>query len=146
MENKQQEFLIYSLDDLQVFAVNLAMELQGGEVIALQGELGAGKTTLTKYLAAALGVSQEVTSPTFAIERQYATNQSFKLHHFDWYRLEAPKDIKNLGVEEIFGNPKAVCIVEWPQRGSKLLPSDTMWIYIDYVDTQTRKITLHRRS
>ena len=129
-----------------MFADKLAIELQGGEVIALQGELGAGKTTLVKFLAAALGVNQEVSSPTFALERQYATNQSFKLHHFDWYRLETAKAVKDLGVQELFSQPNAVCVVEWPQRGSKLLPSDTMWIYIDYVDTQTRKITFHRRS
>ena len=146
MQNRQEEILIHSLEDLQVFADKLAMELQGGEVIALQGELGAGKTTLVKFLAAALGVNQEVSSPTFALERQYATNQSFKLHHFDWYRLETAKAVKDLGVQELFSQPNAVCVVEWPQRGSKLLPSDTMWIYIDYVDTQTRKITFHRRS
>ena len=73
MPNRQEEFLIHSLEDLQVFADKLALELQGGEVIALQGELGAGKTTLVKFLAAALGVNQEVSSPTFALERQYAT-------------------------------------------------------------------------
>lgn len=146
MQNRQEEILIHSLEDLQVFADKLAIELQGGEVIALQGELGAGKTTLVKFLAAALGVNQEVSSPTFALERQYATNQSFKLHHFDWYRLETAKAVKDLGVQELFSQPNAVCVVEWPQRGSKLLPSDTMWIYIDYVDTQTRKITFHRRS
>lgn len=146
MQNRQEESLIHSLEDLQVFADKLAMELQGGEVIALQGELGAGKTTLVKFLAAALGVNQEVTSPTFALERQYTTNQAFKLHHFDWYRLETAKAVKDLGVQELFGQPNVVCVVEWPQRGSKLLPSDTMWIYIDYVDTQTRKITFHRRS
>ena len=146
MPNRQEEFLIHSLEDLQVFADKLALELQGGEVIALQGELGAGKTTLVKFLAAALGVNQEVSSPTFALERQYATNQAFKLHHFDWYRLDTAKAVKDLGVQELFGQPNAVCVIEWPQRGVKLLPSDTMWIYIDYVDTQTRKITFHRRS
>lgn len=142
----QEEILIHSLEDLQTFADKLALDLKGGEVIALQGELGAGKTTLTKYLAASLGVTQEVASPTFAIERQYKTNRLFILHHFDWYRIEDPKAIKDLGVEEILGHPEAVCVIEWPQRNSALLPSDTMWIYIDYVDTQTRKITINRRS
>ncbi len=146
MNSPQEELLIHSLDDLQTFANTIATELQGGEVIALQGELGAGKTTLAKYIAAALGVTQEVSSPTFALERQYQTNQSFTLHHFDWYRLENSKEVEELGVKELCGQKNTICVIEWPQRGGKLLPSDTMWIYIDYVDTQTRKITLHRRS
>ena len=139
-----QTLTIASVHGMHLFAQELASTLKGGEVIALQGQLGAGKTTFVQGLAQALGVSQAVMSPTFALEKQYQTNKGFTLHHFDWYRLEDPEAVAMLGVEELFGQPESVVVIEWPERNPELLPSDTIRIKITYVDEQVRKITINR--
>lgn len=86
---------------------------QGGEVILLEGALGAGKTSLTRAIAQGLGVTQSVTSPTFVILRSYPARDGLTLNHFDFYRLKGDFDLESIGYEECV-HSKSVVIVEWP--------------------------------
>jgi tRNA threonylcarbamoyladenosine biosynthesis protein TsaE len=135
---------VASVEELQAFARQVAQELRGGEVLALSGDLGAGKTTFTQGLAQALGVKETVSSPTFVLTREYQTDRDFNLHHFDWYRLDQPEMISNLGVEEVLGRPDVVAVIEWPERARHLLPLSTHWIEIAVTDQNQRFITYRR--
>ncbi len=100
-----------SLKDTESLAKRLADTLTGGEVVLLNGDLGAGKTTFTKGLAAALGIDDEVTSPTFTIMNVYEEGR-LKLNHLDMYRIENEDDLYELGVEDAISND-AVTVIEW---------------------------------
>ena len=91
-------------------AEKFAAGLQGGDVVILTGELGAGKTTFTKGIALALGIKEPVTSPTFTIIKEYK-GEKLALYHMDMYRLSG--DITELGLEEYLGRKDGVCVVEW---------------------------------
>ena len=100
-----------------------------GTVIALIGDLGTGKTTLTKSIARGLGVTETVTSPTFTIIREYRSGR-LPLYHFDVYRIADPEEMYELGYEEYFYGD-GVCVVEWADIIEELLPEDAMIIYIE---------------
>lgn len=104
-------YLSKSIEDTYALAEEVASSLTGGEVILLSGELGAGKTTFTKGLARALGVTETVTSPTFTLMHQYDGGR-LPIYHFDMYRLESADEAAELGFEEfIFGG--GVSVIEW---------------------------------
>jgi tRNA threonylcarbamoyladenosine biosynthesis protein TsaE len=109
--------------------------LRPGLVIALHGDLGAGKTALTQGIAAGLGVSERVTSPTFTLVNQYATERGFNLVHIDCYRLgenaaEALAEAATFGLEEIIGDENGVIVIEWAERVAALLPADHLAVTI----------------
>lgn len=108
--------------------------LKGAVVVALSGELGAGKTTFTKSLLAALGVKESVTSPTFILFRPYPLHlDRFQLaYHIDCYRLEDPKELLKLGLKEMLKNPKCIVVIEWAERVKKFLPKNIVWISIEH--------------
>lgn len=93
-------------------------------VVAISGELGAGKTTLVKAICRGAGVEQDVTSPTFALVHEYAA-RDFPVFHLDLYRLERPDELTNLGWDEIITAP-ALVLVEWPERAGKRLPREAV--------------------
>ena len=99
----------------------LAPLLKGGEVVALSGDLGAGKTTLVRGLLRALGHAGAVKSPTYTLVESYKL-PAFELHHFDLYRLAEAGELEFLGLDE-FLHPGAVCLFEWPERGAGVLPA-----------------------
>lgn len=105
-------FTSKSVEDTYAFALEFADMLYGGETILLNGDLGAGKTTFTKGLAKALGVTEEVTSPTFTIMNVY-TSGRLKLNHLDMYRVENEDELYELGVSESVGEQDAVTVIEW---------------------------------
>jgi tRNA threonylcarbamoyladenosine biosynthesis protein TsaE len=123
-------------------ATKLAARLpgEGALVVALQGELGAGKTTFTKSFLKALGVKENVTSPTFILFRPYPLPSRYKLHvtsytiayHIDCYRLEDPKELLKLGLKEMLKNPKYIVLIEWAERVKKYLPKNIVWISIEH--------------
>ncbi|MCY2933725.1 MAG: tRNA (adenosine(37)-N6)-threonylcarbamoyltransferase complex ATPase subunit type 1 TsaE [Planctomycetota bacterium] len=128
-----QEPLIRFLKDesaTKQLGEELASFVQPGVVIALEGDLGAGKTTFTKGLARALGVDESrVTSPTYLLQQDYPTDRGFLLHHFDVYRLDDPDQFEALGVGETFDNG-GVSIVEWADKAVQSMPKGTWWIKI----------------
>ena len=98
--------------------------LKAGDVVAMTGTLAAGKTTITKGIAKALGVEDTVTSPTFCLISEYE-GKDFPLYHIDSYRLEGEEDFLNLGVEEmLYGD--GVCVIEWSERVASCLPKKTI--------------------
>lgn len=124
----------------------------GATIIALHGNLGAGKTTLSQEIARQLGVEESVTSPTFIIQKEYeikpaqhsfvALNHINQLIHIDTYRLNSADELIALGFMSELSNPKNLIIVEWPEKVENILPQDTTHIYIDYLDKDQRSITI----
>jgi len=109
-----------------------------GDVVALSGDLGAGKTQFVKGFVAGTGSDTEVTSPTFTLVHEY-TGGRFPVYHFDWYRLESPEAVLRAGLDEyLFGD--GVCVIEWADRFRELLPESTRWISIQIADETTRVI------
>lgn len=109
---------LHSLSDTERFAKTIAGILEGGEMIALLGELGAGKTTFTRYLISELGGPPEVTSPTFVLAAEYDVRDGLVVEHWDLYRLSAaPEELHDLGSD------KLIRIIEWCDRDQDLLSS-----------------------
>ena len=132
------EVIVNNLKQTNKFAKKFAKSLKGGERILLNGDLGAGKTTFTKYLAKALKVKDEVTSPSFTILKQY--NGKFKINHFDLYRIEDIGELEELGFTEFLDNkPDTILIIEWGERAN-LDTKDFINIIIEKVDENKRKI------
>ena len=118
----------------------IAAGLTGGEILALTGELGSGKTTFVQGLAKGLGIKARVISPTYILIRKYG--KSF--YHIDLYRLEGEveKEMKNLGIEEIWDNPENVVVIEWAEKVSQAIPKKAIWIEFENLGAKRRKITL----
>ena len=117
-------------EDTTAFGRKLAGELEAGDILALIGDLGTGKTTLTKSVAAGLGVTEDITSPTFNIVNEYHSGR-LPLYHFDVYRLESGADLFEIGGEEYF-DAGGVCIIEWADLVAEALPDDTKVIFLEY--------------
>lgn len=101
--------------------------LQQGDVVCLTGDLGAGKTTLSKAIAKGLGVEEDVTSPTFTLLHEYSGR--LPLYHFDVYRIQRIEEMEDLGYEEYFYGD-GVCIIEWASKIEELIPEEHLWIHI----------------
>ncbi len=120
------------------FAFQLAAMAQEGDVIALVGELGTGKTTLTKYFARGLGIDGPITSPTFTIVKEY-TGGRIPLYHFDVYRITDSSQMWDIGVDDyLFGN--GVCVIEWADIIEDILPEETKFIYMEYGNTEKERV------
>lgn len=113
--------------------------LRGGEIIAMTGDLGAGKTTMTKSLAKGLDIDEHITSPTFTIVNEYEGR--LKLFHFDVYRIGDVEEMYDLGFEEYIYSG-GVCIIEWSNLIEEILPEDTINIQILYLDDNKRQIKI----
>ena len=124
----------------------LASRLRGGMAIALMGDLGAGKTTLTQGLLEALGAEPPYPSPTFILMHQYAIAEHEsaairRVYHVDAYRVEA-KDLQEVGWAEWCADPEAVLIVEWPGRVRDILPKDAIWIRLSVIPEGGRQLEI----
>jgi len=117
------------------------MLLEAGDVVALIGELGAGKTTMAQGIARGLGVGERCTiaSPTFTLINEYQGR--VPLYHLDFYRIDNPADCANLGLEEyLYG--EGVALIEWADKMGSLLPSDYLLVKLAYVDDQVRRVEI----
>lgn len=122
------------------FGKRLAKKLKKGDVLALVGNLGAGKTTLVKGIGQGLGIeSKEVNSPSFVLLKKY--NSGIPLYHFDFYRIDKAKDSIGIGFEEfIFGD--GISVIEWADRVKEFLPTEYLQIGLEFKDSTKRKISL----
>lgn len=111
-------------------------------VVALAGELGAGKTTLAQAICRGYGVRDQVTSPTFALVHEYAGGPT-EVFHLDLYRLKGPRDLTNLAWDDIV-NTKALVLIEWPDRAAERVPPEARWFRLSHVagDDTRRTLTL----
>ncbi len=126
-----------SAEETKELARRLAGLLEPGDCLALEGDLGAGKTTFAQGLAEALGVEEAVDSPTFTIVKEYDGNLPF--YHMDVYRIESPDE--QLGLEEYFYGD-GVCLVEWASRVEPLLPPETVWMRLSVLGDGGREIRI----
>ncbi len=128
---REAEFATYTPEETFNEGKIFSSRLSGGEVIALVGELGAGKTVFTKGLCEGLNVKNQVISPTFTIANEY--DADLKIYHFDAYRLSGSKEAAAIGIEDyMLGD--AVCIIEWADKVKELIPEDATWIYFDHIE------------
>jgi tRNA threonylcarbamoyladenosine biosynthesis protein TsaE len=127
-----------SIAETLEFGGRLAQELQPGDVIALSGELGAGKTALVKGIAHGLGISMEVTSPTFTLIHEYSGGR-LALYHVDLYRLDSAAQALAIGIEDYLDGA-GVTVIEWAERIASLLPPRTIRIRLESKSENTRRI------
>ncbi len=113
-------FRINSGSEMIAFGVKCAPCLSPGQVIFLDGDLGAGKTTLAKGLMAGWGYTGMVTSPTFTLLESYDLSH-MSVHHFDLYRMESADELEMIGARELF-NSASICLIEWPDKAAGFLP------------------------
>lgn len=123
-----------ALSDIKTFAPTFAKTLHGGEIIALVGDLGAGKTTFTQQLGKALKIRKRITSPTFTIVQAYegklrTTKKRVTLYHLDLYRLHGMQDARTVGLEEFWGKPGTITAIEWANKIKRYLPKKTIVIH-----------------
>ena len=126
----------------QAFAQTLAARPAIADaLIELQGDLGAGKTTFTRHLLAALGVNGRVKSPTYAVVEPYALNNGLNIWHFDFYRFNDPREWEEAGFRDIFAS-SGLKLVEWPDKAGEYLPQADLVLAIEVLADDTRQVTL----
>jgi tRNA threonylcarbamoyladenosine biosynthesis protein TsaE len=137
-----KEFTTQSPEETIRKGNEFAQELKAGDVIALKGELGAGKTHFVKGIASGMGINPgDVHSPTYTLIDEHPAE--IPLYHFDCYRMKSPEEALQIGAEEYFYG-EGVCVIEWPERIEKLIPSEAVWIYISAPDKTTRKFVIKK--
>jgi len=128
-----------SAEETRALGEKLSKRLQPGDVVVLEGELGAGKSELARGIARGLGVKETVTSPSFTILNVYESGR-IPLYHFDWYRLESAEELYELGMDEYLGGD-GIAVVEWAERCPEVVPDGAMRIRIDVEGEEQRMIT-----
>lgn len=131
---------IYTLSEIETVATNLLTHLTS-KVILVNGEMGAGKTTMIKSLCKALNSSDLVSSPTFSLINEYRTANNEPLYHFDCYRIESEEEAYDFGAEEYLYSGH-LCFIEWSENITSLLPEESNALMIEKIDATTRKIIL----
>lgn len=136
------EIKIQSLDQIHEAARQFVAAMGDNTVFAFYGKMGAGKTTFIKAVCEELGVSDVITSPTFAIVNEYRSDDAGELiYHFDFYRIKKLEEVYDMGYEDYFYSG-AVCFIEWPELIEDLLPGNAVKVTIEEVENGTRKLTL----
>lgn len=133
-----QTYIVRSVEETWQVAAEVAKRLSPGTVVALHGDLGAGKTTFVQGLGFALGLRRPVTSPTFTLSTEYQT-PAFKLVHMDLYRLSGPDDLLTIGYPEYL-ECGAVVAVEWPERAGDLIPPDALHVRFALTDDPETRV------
>ena len=131
--------------ETQKIASDLAKKIiktKKGAVIALEGELGAGKTTFIQGFAKALGIRSKIKSPTFVLMKKYKVSNQANLYHLDCYRIGDYKELRIPELKEIFEMSHDIVLVEWAERIKKALPKKHIKIHIDHINKNQRKITI----
>lgn len=121
---------IDTLSQLPAAAQELLRLFGAEKVVAFEGEMGSGKTTIIKALCDCLGVKDNVSSPTFSIVNEYFTENGETIYHFDFYRLKSLREALDIGVEEYFYSG-AYCFIEWPEKIGELLPETALRVFIE---------------
>ena len=140
-KNKEIEIISESPQQTLKIAYLIGGKLRKGDVLALSGELGSGKTCFTGGLARGLGVDEkyQITSPTFTLINEYPAR--CKLYHFDVYRLNSYSEFEDLGYEEYFCSD-GIVVIEWAEKIVQILPEETIFISFKYLDENRRKIVI----
>ena len=134
------KYIVNSLEETKKLAQNFAKDLKTGQVVLLNGDLGAGKTTFTQFVFACLGVKEVVNSPTFAILKTYQ-GKNCKLNHFDTYRTNEEEAIES-GFDEILSDKKCITFIEWSENIVSLLPKKCIYVNIKLLDEDKREFEI----
>ena len=133
------KYIVKSIEETRVLAEKFSQTLKLGDIVLLNGDLGAGKTTFTQLVFSCLGVKEVVNSPTFAILKSY--QGKFTLHHFDTYRITTEEAIE-AGFDEVLEDKNSVIFIEWSENIAPLLPSNTKVVNIKLLDDETREFEI----
>lgn len=134
----EKTLIIKNENETREFGMKLGASLKPGDVVALIGDLGTGKTALTRYIAEGLGVTESIASPTFTIVREHHSGR-IPLYHFDVYRVYDPDELYEIGIDEYFFG-EGVCVVEWADLIDDILPDGTIKINIEYGENEGERI------
>lgn len=137
------EFVTQSAEETKNLGKTLAADLAGGEVFALSGDLGSGKTTFVQGFAEGLGISSRIISPTFILMRKYKVGDK-DFYHIDLYRLEGDieNEVARLGINDIWKRPENVVIIEWAEKVKEMIPESARWIKFENLGGDKRKIII----
>jgi tRNA threonylcarbamoyladenosine biosynthesis protein TsaE len=135
----KKKILIRSVENIEEAAGEFLMKKPANMVVALYGEMGAGKTTFTKALCKVLGVVDGVNSPTFNLINEYRTDKGEVVYHFDFYRINKLEEAFDIGFEEFIESGN-LCIIEWPEKIEQILPSDTLRVKISVLKDGSREL------
>lgn len=139
---KKVYFELESLDKIHEAARYFLNAVGDANIFAIDGDMGVGKTTFIKAVCEELGVSDVITSPTFAIVNEYRSDLAGELiYHFDFYRIKKLEEVYDMGYEDYFYSG-AVCFIEWPELIEELLPGNTVKVTIEEVENGARRLTL----
>src|SRR5579884_944541 len=130
-------------EETQQFASEFSQKFKGqGGIIALSGDLGAGKTTFIQGFAQGLGIADKIISPTFVLMRQHHFGQNQMLYHIDLYRLPDNPDIESLGIKDLLENKQDIILIEWAEKINPKLPPNTTFINISKISENSREIAI----
>ena len=134
---------IPTLAELPAAARQLATAIaaSGHTIVAFEGEMGAGKTTLIRALSATLGIADDVSSPTFALVNEYRDGRGEPVYHFDFYRLDSAEEAARVGAVEYFDSGY-LCLVEWPTRVAELLPPHQLLVALTATGPESRQLRI----
>lgn len=140
---KNGEILVKSAEEMRLLGRDMADGLEGGEVVGLVGDLGAGKTHLVQGILQGLGASDPAASPTFSLVHEHADGR-VPVAHFDFYRMKSPEEAWGMGWDEYLESG-SVLLVEWADRfDGSLMPEDTLWLVLTHAGENTRCVRLSR--
>ncbi len=141
------EFISRSPEQTLRLGARLGRHLNGGDIVALEGDLGAGKTVLAQGVGMGWGSTSRLVSPTYVLIRRHRRHQDpLVLYHIDLYRLNSMAEIDMLGLDEIIGNIDTVCLVEWPERHAGLFPGERLWIHLRMLDEYRRSLVFQAQG
>lgn len=144
LDKHMLEFVSRSPEQTRRIGMRLGSLLQAGDVICLQGNLGAGKTTFTQGIAQGWGSLDSVSSPTFIIVNQYRRADGNSIFHLDTYRLDSTGEAEQLDLDSYLN--EGALIIEWPERLGNLIPSENLWINLEHIAEEHRQLIFHARG
>ncbi|MCB0410384.1 MAG: tRNA (adenosine(37)-N6)-threonylcarbamoyltransferase complex ATPase subunit type 1 TsaE [Flavobacteriales bacterium] len=136
-----KEFIAKNVADLETISQQLLVEFGTEKIVLFKGEMGAGKTTLIKYLCKQLGIDDVTSSPTFSIVNEYVSNKEQKVYHFDFYRINDEQEVMDMGYEDYFYGG-AYCFIEWPEKIPNLIPEKFVVVTIEVDEYNNRIISI----
>ena len=134
----------FSLSDINTAARAFVNSMGDNRLFAFYGPMGAGKTTFIKAICEALGTTDVVTSPTFAIVNEYDTPSGQPIYHFDFYRIKRLEEVYDIGYESYFYGSDGICLMEWPELIEPLLPPETVRVTLSVQPDGTRSIEVNK--
>jgi tRNA threonylcarbamoyladenosine biosynthesis protein TsaE len=134
-------YSVNSIDSLKEIVIDLLELLNDHHIVALEGQMGAGKTTFVQQVLKAMGIEELDGSPTYSLINQYESPFYGTVYHLDLYRLNSLEEIFDIGIEELLYQ-KCICLIEWPEKMIELLPDNTIWVYLRVEEDFSRTITI----